>query len=257
MELINAFILGVLQGIAEFLPISSSAHLILYSSLVGGYTLPISLNIALHFGTLLAVLIFFWKDWLKMAQAVLELIFKRKKSFDANVLFPSLVIGTIPAAVIGLLFEKKIEEIFHKPSMVLLPLALVGVLLWWVDSRAKSTKTIKDVTIKDGLLIGLAQACALIPGTSRSGSTMICARILGFDREDSAKYSFMLGTPVMLGASILKSKEIIHSISNPDFYIGIATSFLVGCICIKFLLKYLKTNSFMSFAVYRVVLAIL
>ena len=95
--------------------------------------LPISLNIALHFGTLLAVLIFFWKDWLKMAQAVLELILKRKKSFDANVLFPSLVIGTIPAAVIGLLFEKKIEEIFHKPSMVLLPLALVGVLLWWVD----------------------------------------------------------------------------------------------------------------------------
>ncbi len=256
MEWLNALILGVIQGIAEFLPISSSAHLILYSSLVGGYTLPISLNIALHFGTLMAVLLFFWKDWIKMIIALKEAVFNGKKSFDSHVLFPALVLGTIPAAILGLLFEDKIEALFHKPSMVLLPLALVGVLLWYVDMKSKGKKTIHDVTVKDGVLVGLAQACALIPGTSRSGSTMICARMLGFSREDSAKFSFMLGTPIMLGATILKSKEIINSISEPSFYIGILTSFFVGCLCIKYLLQYLKTNSFLGFALYRVVLAI-
>ena len=107
MELLNALILGVVQGIAEFLPISSSAHLILYSSLVGGYTLPISLNIALHFGTLLAVLLFFWRDWLQMVLSVKSFVFKKEKSFEANILFPSLVIGTLPAGILGLLFEKK------------------------------------------------------------------------------------------------------------------------------------------------------
>ncbi len=127
---------------------------------------------------------------------------------------------------------------------------------WYVDMKSKGKKTIHDVTIKDGILVGLAQACALIPGTSRSGSTMICARLLGFTREDSAKFSFMLGTPIMLGATILKSKEIINSISEPSFYIGILTSFFVGCFCIKYLLQYLKTNSFLGFALYRFVLAI-
>ena len=107
MDWLNAFILGVLQGIAEFLPISSSAHLILYSGIVGGYTLPISLNIALHFGTLMAVLIFFWKDWLKMAIALKNAIFKGQKSYDSHVLFPALVLGTIPAAVLGLLLKTR------------------------------------------------------------------------------------------------------------------------------------------------------
>ena len=213
MEWLNALLLGVIQGIAEFLPISSSAHLILYSSLIGGYTLPISLNIALHFGTLMAVLLFFWKDWIKMIVALKEAVFNGKRAL-IPMFIPSLVMGTIPAAILGLLFEDKIEAIFHKPSMVLLPLALVGVLLWYVDIKSKGNKTIHDVTIKDGVLVGLAQACALIPGTSRSGSTMICARLLGFSREDSAKFSFMLGTPVMLGATIIKSKEIIQSISE-------------------------------------------
>ena len=140
--------------------------------------------------------------------------------------------------------------------MVLLPLALVGVLLWYVDMKSKGKKTVKSITIQDGVLVGLSQACALIPGTSRSGSTMICARILGFSREDSAKFSFMLGTPIMLGATLLKSKEIFASITEPSFYVGILTSFFVGCFCIKYLLQYLKSNSFLGFAIYRVILAV-
>jgi undecaprenyl-diphosphatase len=252
----HAIILGVLQGIAEFLPISSSAHLIVASSLLGGRTMPLSMTVALHLGTLGAVLIYFWKDWLNLAKALWARLFEGKKSFESDSLFPGLILGSIPAAFFGLLWEEQIEAYFHNPLSVVLPIAIIGVALWLVDKKAPATRNINDVSLRDAFLIGLGQACALIPGFSRSGSTILAARLLKFRREDAARYSFLLGTPAMGGAALLEGKRMLAFAADPALYAGIAASLLTGCICIGFLLRFLRRFGFFAFAVYRIAFAL-
>jgi undecaprenyl-diphosphatase len=239
----------------EFLPVSSSAHLIIFSAFAEGKPLPIALNIALHMGTFLAIVIYFWRDWLNVGQACVNKITKRQPSFAADRLLPAIIVGSVPAAVVGLLWEKQIEAIFHHPTMTIIPLALIGILLWLGDLRSPQTRKTTDLTIRDGILIGVAQALALIPGTSRSGITILAGRLLTFKREDAARFSFLLGTPVMAGAVVLNLKEILASIDQPVFYIGTIVSALVGCLAIGFLLRFLKRFGFGAFALYRVVLA--
>lgn len=255
-EVLYAIILGLIQGIAEFLPISSSGHLILVSNFLDGKTLPLSLNIALHMGTVFAVLIYFWRDWYNLTMATARRIGGGGKTFESDVLLPGLIIGSIPAGVIGLLWEKDIEKIFHNPVSVCIPLAVVGVIMWVVDIKAPVTKKATEITIKDAFLVGIAQAFALIPGTSRSGATIIGGRLLGLSREDAARFSFMLGTPAMAGAALLKSKELIASMGQIEFYVGFLTSFLIGMLTISFLLKFLRNYGFLSFTIYRIALAI-
>lgn len=252
---IYAALLGAVQGITEFLPVSSSGHLIIVSELSGGVVLPLTLNVALHVGTLGAVLAYFWRDWLALGKAAVARA-QGQTSFESQVLIPGLIIGTIPAGVLGLLFEKDIEATFHHAAMVAFPLALVGVLLWWFDRRSRDDRPYQSLTIKDALIIGLAQACALIPGTSRSGATIIGGRILGLSRQDAARFSFLLGTPAMGGAALLKAGEIIPSLGEPQFYIGLATAFLVGILTIKYFLKFLKNYGFFWFMIYRLLLAL-
>ena len=251
-----AIILGIVQGIAEFLPISSSAHLIIVSSLLEEETLPLVLNVALHVGTLLAVLVFFWREWLALANGLRILAFQRQKNFQANTLFPSLIIGSIPAGVIGILWQDDIEAVLHHPHLVIGPLAIVGILMWWVDKKMPDNKGIQQLSLKASFLIGIAQACALIPGTSRSGATILAGRLLGFSRVEAAKFSFMLGTPAMGGAALLNFGEILESLGDPRFYIGTFTAFIVGCLAIKFLLAFLARFGFASFAIYRVLIAV-
>ena len=254
---VYALVLGVVQGITEFLPVSSSAHLIIVSSFYQGKALPLSLNIALHIGTLVAVLVYFKKDWLEISGDILKSSRDRKRRFSSHVLFPALIIGTIPAGVIGLLGKDYIEDMFHNPGFVVYPLAVVGIALWWFDKKSSTERSLKDLGLKDAILIGFAQACALIPGTSRSGATIIGGRLLGFDRETAARFSFLLGTPAMVGAAILESKDILSSLDDPVFYVGIVTSALVGVLSIHLLLEFLKRFGLGAFAIYRVVLAII
>lgn len=256
-EILYAIILGIIQGISEFLPISSSGHLIIYSSLSEGASLPLSLNVALHFGTLLAILIYFHKDWLKLLYGVDGYVRKRERSFESHTLLPALVFGSIPAAIIGLSFKDQIESYFHSPAVVAIPLIVVGILMVVCDKYYPSSKPLKNLSVKDGVIIGFAQAIALIPGTSRSGITITAGRVLNFSKVDAARFSFLLGTPAMAGAFLLEAKDILNYISNPVFYVGIISSFLVGLVTMKFLFKFLQKFGFLGFAIYRIIIAII
>ena len=259
MQAINDIILGVLlgitQGIAEFLPISSSGHLIIVSHLMSGETLAITLNVALHVGTLVAVLYFFREDWVALTSKTWARITKGEKTFESQILVPSLVLGTIPAGAIGLLFKDNIESIFHNPLMVALPLALVGVLIWLVDIKAPDKKKLKELNLTDAMKIGFFQAIALIPGVSRSGITLLAARTAGYNKLDAARYSFLLGTPAMLGAALLEGKHILTSMGNPSFYVGVIVSAVVGCFAIKFFLQFIVRFGLLAFAIYRILIA--
>lgn len=250
-----AIILGIVQGLTEFLPVSSSGHLIVVSWFMDGKPLPLALNLALHVGTLLAVFIYFWRDWWRLIDRTRARVFKGERSFEADRLLPGLLLGTIPAGAIGILWEDDIERLFHNPTSVAIPLAVVGIAIWLVDRKAPATRKVESLTLRDALIIGCAQACALIPGTSRSGATMLAARALGFERGEAAKFSFMLGTPAMCGAVILKGKAIMLEMHHPEFVVGVAVSALVGCLAIGVLLKFLKRFGFGAFAIYRVALA--
>lgn len=254
-DLLTGIVLGVVQGITELLPISSSAHLIVVSTWMSGKTLPLALNVALHLGTVLAVLLYFYRDWLSLTTATARRLTRGTRSFGSDRLLPALVLGSIPAGVIGLLFHKIIEEKLHHPVVVAAPLAVVGFLLWWTDKRSGTHKNLEDLTIKDGILIGIAQATALIPGVSRSGSTIIAGRLLQFARPDAARFSFLLGTPAMLGAALLEMREISSHLQDPVLYAGTIFSFLSGWLAIGFLMKFVRNNGFFWFMVYRMVLA--
>ena len=256
-DILDAIWLGILQGITEFLPISSSAHLIVSSWLVGGRPLSLELNIALHFGTALAVLFYFKTDWLTLIRASYQRLVFGKKSFESNVMIPALIFASIPAAIFGLCCEKTIEQYFHHPVFITIPLFFVGITLWLIDRKSGQTKNLKNISIKSALIIGLAQATALIPGVSRSGATILAARYQQFTRVSATKFSFLLGTPIIVGATLLKSRAIAAQIFlQPQFYIGITVSFLVGISTIHFLLKFIQKFSFAWFAGYRCILAI-
>ena len=256
MEILNAVIYGVIQGIAEFLPISSSAHLVLASTVVKGEAMPLALNVGLHMGTLVAMILFFFTDWLNLAVKTFEGLFKKIPSFEYNRLLPALLIGSIPAGIIGGLWNHLIEEKFENARFVPYPLIIFGILLWYVDKQCRTTKKITDVTPWQGFVIGLFQALALFPGVSRSGATIIGARLFQIDRKDAAKFSFMLGTPAMCGAALLKWKDILEYFHEIDFIVGFGVSTIVGILTIKFFLNFLKNFGFAFFAIYRVMLAL-
>lgn len=262
-HVIAATILGIIQGIAEFLPISSSAHLIIFRDIFGiGANLStkaaLCFDLALHLGTLLAILVFFFKDFLNM---IIKGLTKGVKDKEGKLLY-QIIVATIPAALAGVLFEEQIEKMIRTNYLLIaFALIIMGVIIYMVDKASKQQKQIKDLSYKDALLIGCSQVFALIPGFSRSGTTITAARALKTDRETAAKFSFYLSAPVVFGACLLqffKSGTInIISSNLTMFIIGIAVSFITGIICIKFLLQYLKKHGFKAFMIYRIILAIL
>lgn len=262
MGLLETFILGFIQGIAEFLPISSSAHLIIFRDIFGiGASMPknmeLAFDIALHLGTLLAILVFFFKDFWNMA---IKGLTKGTKDQDGKILW-YLIAATIPAALVGVLFEEKIEKLI-RTNYVLIACALIimGVVIYYVDRVCKQKKEIKDMSLKDAILIGCSQVFALIPGFSRSGTTIAAARVLKLDRESAAKFSFFLSAPVVCGAVFLqlikKGTFALIMTHLSTFLMGVITSFVIGIVCIKYLLKYLKKHDFKVFMIYRIILAI-
>lgn len=261
MLLFIAIVLGIVQGLGEFLPISSSAHLIIVRWLFGwdpiiaqvGGNIDIALDVALHVGTLLAVLIYFFQDWLEL---VVNGLTKGLKSKEGR-MFWYLVLATVPGGVAGLLFESVIDKyIRSEPLIIAGGLAVMGIILYYVDKNSAQKIKFENITFKQTMLIGFAQALALIPGVSRSGITMTTGRWLGLSREASAKFSFLLATPIIAGAALKHTPDIIHNVTSPLFMVGTITSAIVGLLCISLLLKYLQRNNFAIFAVYRILLAV-
>ena len=262
--MLSIIILGIVQGIAEFLPISSSAHLIIFRDLFGigkdlfaNSSMALSFDIALHFGTLLAIAIYFFKDFWNM---VIKGITKGPKDKEGK-LFWYVVVATIPAALAGVLFEDVIEEAIRGNFIVIgIALIVMGIIIYLVDKTFKAKKQVKDMTIIDAIIIGCSQVFALIPGFSRSGTTIAAARYRNITREDAAKFSFYLSAPVVLGAVVLHlAKDGLGLITAnlSVFVTGVLVAFISGLLCIEFLLKYLKKNDFKAFMIYRILIGIL
>lgn len=244
----EAIILGIVQGITEFLPVSSTAHLILFPWFFGwkGAVDSLTFDVALHAGTLLALIGCFWKDWIE--------IFLRKRRL---LLF--LVIATIPAGLAGILFKHAIEGSLRSPLIISITLILFGIVMLFSE-RMKKDRTVKDVKISDALVIGISQAVALIPGVSRSGITISAGLFMGLKREESARFSFLLSTPVVLGAVLLEGRKLLLSPDNYDlnlFLAGLIASAISGLLAIRFLLYFFRRHPLNIFVYYRFVLAVI
>jgi len=252
LTVFQALVLGIIQGLGEFLPISSSAHLVLAPWAFGWTYQGLSFDVALHMGTLFAVVAFFWRDWVELFS---EAIIKRRGTEKAS-LFWYLVVATIPGALAGYLFEEQAETVFRNPLLIAIMLIIMGLILYLVDRRAAKRKSIMGISFSDSLLIGLSQAFAIIPGVSRSGVTMTAGRALGLTRETAARFSFLLSTPIIFGAGVMKLKDLSPGDVNLPFIIGVVTSAVVGFLSIGFLLRYLTERSFTLFVWYRFVLGL-
>ncbi len=267
MPLYQAIVLAVIQGLTEFLPISSTAHLALVPQLLRWPELQgvsdLTFDVALHAGTLVAVLLYFWKMWLEMLGAALGLGPKSDpRTADNRRLFWYLIIGTIPGAIIGFLFEKKAEAEFRTPIVIASALIIVAFVMW-AGERASSRRehSLGEVSLADCIWIGIAQALAVIPGVSRSGITMSAGLFRGLDRETDARFSFLLSTPIIAGAVLKKGMELRHSGLPPNMrmplIVGIIVSGLVGFAVIAWFIRYLSRNTFKPFIYYRLALGVL
>ncbi len=250
----EAIFLGVLQGVTEFLPVSSSGHLVLAEYFLHLTDAGLAFDVILHMGTLLAVLAYFWKDWWGMAVS----LFPGAEDVESRRLLFLLIIGTIPGAVAGFLLEHAAATYFRSPWVVVCTLSSVALLLFLADRTAKHVKKLDILSKKDALLVGLSQALAIIPGVSRSGITMTSALFLGFDRETAARFSFLLSAPIIAGAGLYETIKLVRSSSTSldlNYFWGFGASFLSGYLVIAFLMNYLKKHTFTPFVIYRLVLA--
>ena len=254
METIQAILLAIIQGLTEFLPISSSAHLILLSELAGWKDQGLVFDVALHFGTLLAVIFYFRREINEM------LDFSHFKTMNTLIKSPLgvITIATIPIVIIGGLFNQFIEANLRTPEVIAIATIIFGVLLYLSDLKGKQADSDLKVTLGLGFLIGLAQVFALIPGTSRSGITITAALLLGFSRTEAARFSFLLAIPAIIAANILGVFEVIqaeHLVFNYlDLFLGVSISFLVAYLTIGWFLSLIERIGMLPFVVYRVIL---
>ena len=243
MTIFQAIILGIVQGVTELLPISSSGHLAIFPWIFNWSEIPESFDIALHFGTLLAISLFFIKDWIGLIKGGWNQVVKKEKTVEGK-MFWYLVIATIPAGILSLILDKLSGKVFPEGTpiyfvAIAIALIVMGIILYIVDKNAKSETTYENISFKQAILIAISQAiAAAFPGVSRSGITMTVARALGIDRESAAKYSFLLSTPIILAAVVFSLDAFVFDLA---FVVGVITSFVVGVIVIKFLLEYLKS----------------
>ena len=260
MPIYQAVILGIIQGLAEFLPISSSAHLTLAPWIFGWEDPGLSFDVALHWGTLAAVLAVFWKDWIRLLSAGLT----GKGDANDRRLFWGLVLSSIPAAIIGKLLDHWAEENLRAPLLIAATLAVMGVLLWVADRAGSKTRALDQMTLPRALTIGVAQAAALVPGVSRSGATISVGLLQGFTREEIARFSFLMSTPIIFGAGLLKFPKMLHEMQSGHSAVtwgalaaGFIASAVVGTAVIRWILDYLRTRTYAVFAIWRILVAAL
>ncbi|MDQ7787734.1 MAG: undecaprenyl-diphosphate phosphatase [Thermodesulfovibrionales bacterium] len=243
----EAIILGIVQGVTEFLPVSSTAHLILFPWFFnwGGSVDTLTFDVALHAGTLCALFLVFWKDWIDL--------FLRKQK-----LLCLIILATIPGGVAGYFLNDIVESSLRNPFLISFMLIAVGIVMLIAEKTMKK-KDMEMVGIRDALLIGVAQALAIVPGVSRSGITISTGLFLGLKREEAARFSFLLSTPLIAGATLLHFKKAFFGQANPDlmlFAVGLTASFITGFFTIKFLLGFLKRYPMNIFVYYRFVLSV-
>ncbi|WP_264843358.1 undecaprenyl-diphosphate phosphatase [Caldinitratiruptor microaerophilus] len=253
LTLVQAAVLGIVQGITEFLPISSTAHLYLVPWLLGWPEHSLAFDVGLHMGTLVAVTAVFWRDLLDLALAAVREGMRTSRGRLAW----GIAAGTVPAALAGLILEDVVEEVLRSPLVMAASLAVLGVVLWQVDRRAARGRRLDQVGFADVVYVGFAQMLALVPGVSRSGITMTAGLLEGLEREAAARISFLLSFPVILGAGVLKLPDIGGGAGDPAFWTGVLTSSVTGFLAIRYLLAYLRRGSYSVFAAYRVGLAVL
>ncbi|MEP7086152.1 MAG: undecaprenyl-diphosphate phosphatase [Gemmatimonadota bacterium] len=257
MTVFQALVLGILQGLAEFLPISSSAHLALAPWLFGWPEPGLAVDVALHVGTLVAVLVYFRDEWMKLIVAALQIVrTQRIQSVEERrVIF--LIVATIPGAIAGLLLNDYAESQFRSPALIATALAVMGVVLWFVDRIRPATRPLESLRWSDAILIGLAQMAALLPGVSRSGATITAGRSLALDRESAATFSFLMSMPIIAAAAVFKVPHLLRDGgASMPLLIGVLASAISGWLAIAVVMRYVRSHSYGVFAVYRVVVGL-
>ncbi len=270
MNLIQSLTLGVVQGLTEFLPISSTAHLKIVPSLLRWPDPGAAATAVMQLGTMAAVVVYFWKDLTRMAGAFLRSLRPGadRSAPDARLGW-AVVVGTIPVSLAGVLLEDQIDTVFRSNYVIGGALIGMALLLWLAEAVAKRRRTIEDVRLRDGWLVGLAQALALVPGASRSGSTLTAALLMDFDREAAARFSFLLSVPAVVLSGLYKMKDVLDPVppvpgapaamtwNVPDLVVATLVSAIVGYASIAFLLRYLRTHTTLIFIVYRLLVGAL
>jgi undecaprenyl-diphosphatase len=268
LDVRQSLVLGLIQGLTEFIPVSSTAHLILAPEVLGiahpRAEIAHTYDTFIQIGTVIPVLLYFWRDWLKLLRALGRVVMKRRVTTDPDErMVQYLILGSIPAGVAGLAFEDQIEKFAspqeYAPAYLLIGLALivVGLLMWWAEATSRKTRNIEHVRLPDAWLVGFAQALALFPGVSRSGSTITAGLLAGLTREAAARFSFLLMTPIMLAATGYKAIKVLRGtepVSGGEWggmLLAAAVAAITGYFAIAFLLKWLRTRSLWGFAVYR------
>ncbi len=258
MDWLQVVVLALLQGLTEFLPVSSSAHLILVPALTGWPDQGLAFDVALHFGSLFAVLLYFRRDLINMTTSWTQSLATRKLNDDARLAW-GVIFATIPVGLAGLAFKDEIELYLRSPFYLALGLVGFGLLLGWVDWRFRGSRTVEQMTWKDVLVIGCAQALALFPGTSRAGITITAALVMGMNREAASRFSFLLSIPVILLACLLKTKDLVEAqvpVEWGAMALGVLVSAISAFLCIHYFLVFIKRIGMQPFVVYRIILGI-
>ncbi|RYV01067.1 undecaprenyl-diphosphatase [Shewanella sp. OPT22] len=256
MDTFQVIILALIQGLTEFLPISSSAHLILPAQLLGWQDQGLSFDIAVNTGSLLAVIIYFRKEVWQLLTAWLTSVFKQKHSADSKLAW-WIILATIPAVGFALLFKDYVETVFRSIEVIAATTIIFGLLLWWADKLTHKDLTEYQTGWKKALIIGIAQALAMIPGTSRSGVTITAGLVLGLSRQAAARFSFLMAIPVGFGAAVFQAKDFAETSHATDWHaltLGTSVSFISAYVCIHYFLKLISRMGMTPFVIYRLVL---
>ncbi len=254
MTLLQALILGLVQGATEFLPVSSSGHLVLLPWLLGWPDPGLAFDVLVHWGTAVAVIVYFWRDWLALAGGAWCALRTRSLSDPNSRLVVWIVLGTIPGAIAGALLDDFFEMVFGEPAAAAAFLLVTAAFLAAAERWSQRRRALADIAWLDALLVGLAQAVAILPGISRSGSTISTGMARGLERPAAARFSFLLATPIILGAGALKLLDLVQggvtALQLLPLAIGFVAALLTGLACIHWLLRYLSSRSLYPFALY-------
>jgi undecaprenyl-diphosphatase len=271
MNIIPAIVLGIVQGLTEFIPVSSSGHLVLIPWALGWPSPGLLFDTMLHWGTLAAVVIYFWRDWIEIIRGFFRSLFTRGpwnsrpggRLADPNGrLAWAIIIGTIPAVVIGFLFKDFVEQLFNTPAAVGVFMLVTAAILALSERYGRRERPLDRINIPDSVAVGFAQAAAIAPGLSRSGATISAGLARGLTRESAARYSFLLATPAILGAGLLQLFDVIRGTESATssaaaIVLGTLAAAVVGYLCIRFLLAYLRRGKLYPFAIYCAVVGVI
>ena len=257
MTPLQAITLGIIQGLSEFLPISSSAHLTLAPWLLGWEDPGLAFDVALHLGTLIAVLWYFRMEWIALVKAAFGILTTGRVETPEKRRVVYLIIATIPGAIGGYLLQSRAESAFRDPQLIAIALIVMGIVLWLVDKLVDQQRVLGEMRWIDSLLIGLSQVIALIPGVSRSGSTISTARGLRFDRESAAEFSFLMSMPIIAAAVIMEGPKALQQggLTN-ELMSGVVASAISGWLAISILMRFVSRHSYGIFGFYRVALGL-